>query len=164
MLQAGFARMDITLPLGTGLAGYFAPRYATDVREPLFLNAIAFSDGENKAVIITVDALGIRYMFCDEIRALIEEKTGVPADHVIINALHQHTSFVMRPKGGTCALEDKTYIDVLYRKFADVAKMAVDDLSDATLSVSVAPATVPLSFIRRYRMQDGSVKTNPGSK
>ena len=162
MLQAGFARLDITLPLGTGLAGYFAPRYATDVRDPMSLNAIAFSDGEKTAVLITVDALGMRYMFCDEIRALIEEKTGVPADHVIINALHQHTSFVMRPKGGTCALEDKTSIDVLYRKFADVAKMAVDDLSDASLFVSVAPATVPLSFIRRYRMKNGQVKTNPG--
>ena len=163
MLKVGFARLDITLPLGTGMAGYFAPRYATDVRDPLSLNAIAFSDGEQTSVLITVDALGMRFMFCDEVRALIEEKTGVPADHVIINALHQHTSFVMRPKGGTCALEDKTYIDVLYRKFADVAKMAVDDMADATLLVSVAPATVPLSFIRRYRMKDGSVKTNPGS-
>ncbi len=164
MFQAGFARLDITLPLGTGMAGYFEPRYATDVRDPLSLNAIAFSDGEQTSVLITVDALGMRYMFCDEVRALIEEKAGVPADHVIINALHQHTSFVMRPKGGTCALEDKTYIDVLYRKFADVAKMAVDDLTDATLFVGVAPATVPLSFIRRYRMKDGSVKTNPSSK
>ncbi len=164
MLQAGFARMDITLPLGTGMAGYFAPRPAKGVLDPLSLNAIAFSDGESRAVIITVDALGMRYMFCDEVRALIAEKTGVPADHVILSALHQHTSFVMRPKGGTCALQDQSYIDVLYRKFADVAKMAVDDLADAKLLVSVAPATVPLSFVRRYRMKDGSVKTNPNGE
>ena len=85
MLKAGFARLDITLPLGTGMAGYFAPRPAEGVRDPLSLNAIAFSDGNETAVIITVDALGIRYMFCDEIRALIEEKTGIPADHVIIS-------------------------------------------------------------------------------
>lgn len=162
MLQAGFARMDITLPLGTGLAGYFAPRPAKGVFDPLSLNAIALSDGKETALLITVDALGMRYMFCDEIRALIEEKTGVPADHVILTALHQHTSFVMRPKGGTCALQDKAYISVLYRKFADVAKMAVDDLSDAALHVSIAPAIEPLSFIRRYRMKDGQIKTNPG--
>lgn len=163
MLKAGFARLDITLPLGTGMAGYFAPRPADGVRDPLSLNAIAFSDGNETAVIITVDALGIRYMFCDEIKALIEEKTGVPADHVILSALHQHTSFVMRPKGGTCALQDQNYIDVLYRKFADVAKMAVDDLAEAKLLFGVAPATKPLSFIRRYRMKDGRVLTNPGS-
>ena len=164
MLKAGFARMDITLPLGTGLAGYFEPRPAKGVFDPLSLNAIAVSDGNETAIIITVDALGIREMFCKEIRALIEERTGVPADHVIINALHQHTSFVMRPKGGTCALQDTAYIDVLYRKFADVSKMAIDDMDDADLCVSIAPALEPLSFIRRYRMKDGSVKTNPGSK
>ena len=162
MLQAGFARMDITLPLGTGMAGYFAPRPANGVRDPLSLNAIAFSDGTQTALLITVDALGMRYMFCDEVKELITARTGVPADHIILSALHQHTSFVMRPKGGTCALQDQSYIDVLYRKFADVAQMAIDDLADATLSVGIAPATAPLSFIRRYRMKDGQVKTNPG--
>ncbi len=161
-MKVGFARMDITLPLGAGLAGYFSPRIADGVLDPLSLNAIAFSDTEQTALIITVDALGIRYMFCDEIKALIEERTGVPADRIILTALHQHTSFVMRPKGGTCALEDQAYIDVLYRKFADVAKMAIDDLADAKLLFGVAPATKPLSFIRRYRMKDGQVKTNPG--
>ena len=163
-MKAGFARLDITLPLGTGLAGYFAPRPATGVLDPLSLNAIALSDGNETAIIITVDALGIREMFCKEIRALIEERTGVPADHVIINALHQHTSFVMRPKGGTCALQDTGYIEMLYRKFGDVAKMAVNDMADADLCVSIAPAVEPISFIRRYRMADGRVKTNPGSK
>ena len=162
MLKVGFGRLDITLPLGTGLAGYFQPRPAKGVLDPLSLNAIAFSDGAQTALLITVDALGIREMFCDEIRALIAEKTGVAADHIIINALHQHTSFVMRPKGGTCALQDEAYISVLYRKFADVAKMAVDDMVEATLYFGVAPALEPLSFIRRYRMKDGSVKTNPG--
>ena len=155
--------MDITLPLGTGLAGYFAPRPAKGVFDPLSLNAIALSDGIQTALLITVDALGIRESFCKEIKALIEERTGVASDHIIINALHQHTSFVLRPKGGTCALQDSAYIDVLYRKFADVSKMAIDDMSDAELSVGIAPATERLSFIRRYRMKDGQVKTNPGS-
>lgn len=162
MLKSGFARVDITLPLGTGLAGYFAPRPAKGVLDPLYLNAIAVSDKKQTAIIITVDALGIREMFCQEIKAMIEKRTGVPADHIIINALHQHTSFVMRPKGGTCALEDKDYIDVLYRKFCDVSQMAIDDMEDSTLYVSIAPAKEPISFIRRYRMKDGQVKTNPG--
>ena len=163
MLQTGFSRVDITLPLGTGLAGYFSPRPADGILDPLSLNAIALSDGAQTALLITVDALGIREMFCKEIREMIEARTGVPADHIIINALHQHTSFVMRPKGGTCALQDATYIDVLYRKFCDVSQMAVDDMAETTLQVSIAPALEPISFIRRYRMKDGQVKTNPGN-
>ncbi len=161
MLKSGFARVDITLPLGTGLAGYFAPRLAKGILDPLSLNAIAISDGDQTALIITVDALGIREMFCNEIKAMIEERTNIPSDHIIINALHQHTSFVMRPKGGTCALEDTAYIDVLYRKFCDVSQMAIDDMEESALYVSVSPALEPISFIRRYRMKDGQVKTNP---
>lgn len=162
MLKSGFARADITLPLGTGLAGYFAPRYAKGVLDPLYLNAIAISDGEQTSLIITVDALGIREMFCKEIRDNIEKHTGVPSDHIVINALHQHTSFVMRPKGGTCALEDTIYIDILYRKFCDVSRMAIDDMEDSTLYYCCESAIEPISFIRRCYMKDGTIKTNPG--
>ena len=161
MLKAGFARLDITLPLGTGLAGYFSPRPAKGVLDPLYLNAVAMSNGEQTVLVITVDALGIRQMFCKEILSMIEKRTGVPCDHIIINALHQHTSFVLRPKGGTCALEDTAYIDLLYRKFCDVSQMAIDDMCDSELYVSCTPATQPISFIRRYRMKDGEVVTNP---
>ena len=106
MLKSGFARLDVTPPLGTIIAGYFEPRYASGVIDPLELNAIAFSDGENTSLLITFDALGMREMFCTEIRNLIAERTGVPADHIILSCLHQHTSVVLRPKGGTCALQD----------------------------------------------------------
>ena len=164
MLKSGFARLDVTPPLGTIIAGYFEPRYASGVIDPIELNAVAFSDGENTSLLITFDALGMREMFCTEIRALIEERTGVPADHIILSCLHQHTSVVLRPKGGTCALTDGPYLDVLYHKFADVAKMAVDDLAESTLSYAEKELEHPISFVRRYIMKDGSVRTNPGFK
>ncbi len=162
MLKAGFARLDVTPPLGTGLAGYFAPRYADKVLDPLELNAIALSDEKETILLIAFDALGMREAFCDEIRALIEERTGVAADHIILSCLHQHTSVVLRPKGGTCALMDEAYKSVLFRKFADVAQMALDDCREATLCKAMASVSEPLSFVRRYILKDGTVKTNPG--
>ena len=60
MIQAGFARLDITPPLGTPLAGYYNARFAKGVLDPLQLNALALSDGETTTVTITVDVLGIR--------------------------------------------------------------------------------------------------------
>lgn len=161
MIKTGFSRVDITLPLGAGLAGYYSPRPAKGVLDPLFLNAVAISNDEQTSLIITVDSLGIYEECCKEIKALIEERTKVAAEHIIINALHQHTSFVLRPKGGTCALDDTTYIDLLYRKFCDVSQMAIDDLEDSEIYYSCAPAIEPISFIRRYRMKDGSIATNP---
>ncbi len=163
-MKAGFGRLDMTPPLGTPLAGYYEARLADKVRDPLFLNALALSDGAHTAVIITADVLGIRRAYADEIRALVAQRVQIPVDHVMIAALHQHTSMRIADAWERSAVTDKTYLDVLYRKFCDVAQMAVDDLSDATISRAVKETDEPLAFIRRYRMKDGSVKTNPGVK
>ena len=81
----------------------------------------------------------------------------------MLSNLHQHTTFwldnLIRPNRLPAA-----YIEVLYAKFVDGAQMAIDDMAEAELFVSIAPAIEALSFIRRYRMKDGAVKTNPGSK
>ena len=57
MFQAGFARVDITPPLGSPLAGNSRYRPADRILDPLELNCVAFSDGENKAVLIAADLL-----------------------------------------------------------------------------------------------------------
>jgi hypothetical protein len=50
---------------------------------------------------------------------------------------------------------------MLYRKYCDVAKMALDDMKEATLCFAQEETAQPISFIRRYRMKNGACKTNP---
>ena len=164
MLKAGFARLDMTPPLGTPLAGYYSARFAKRVLDPLQLNALALSDGEKTAVMITADVLGIRRAYADEIRALVAERVKIPVECVMIAALHQHTSMRLADAWERSAVTDKPYLDLLYRKFADAAQMAVDDMSEAAAFRAAAGTAVPIAFIRRYRMKDGSVRTNPGAK
>ena len=57
--KAGFARVDITPPLGTPIVGYFEERHAKGVLDNLEANAVAFSDGNGTAVVIAADLLGI---------------------------------------------------------------------------------------------------------
>ena len=159
MMKAGFARLDMTPPLGTPLAGYYSQRLAKDVLDPLSLNAIALSDGESTAVLITADMLGIRRAYTDEIRALVAERVGIPADHLMICSLHQHTSMRLADAWERSAVTDKTYLDVFYRKICDVAKMAIDDMADATVSFAMKETAEPIAFIRRYFMKDGSVRS-----
>ena len=154
----------MTPPLGTPLAGYYSQRCATGVLDPLSLNALALSDGERTAVVITVDALGIRRAYADEIRAMIAERVQLPVDHVMITALHQHTSMRVADAWERSALTDETYRSVFYRKFCDVAQMAIADMSDAVASRAAGETPEKIAFIRRYRMQDGSVMTNPGKR
>ena len=45
-LKAGYARIDITPPLGVNIAGYFVERIADKILDPLEACALAVSDGK----------------------------------------------------------------------------------------------------------------------
>ena len=67
MLKAGFARLDMTPPLGSPMAGYFEYREAEGILDPLELNALAVSDGENTVVIVTADILMTNEIFATNV-------------------------------------------------------------------------------------------------
>ncbi len=161
MLKAGFARTDITPPLGTAIAGYFGKRYAKGVLDPLYINAVALTSGEETVILVALDVLGIYDTVADRMRAMISERTGVPTDHIMVAGLHQHTSFVLHPDR-ECMLEnDLGFYGVLLRKVADAAVMAMSDRREAHLSMGERELPEPLSFVRRYFGEDGNVYTNP---
>lgn len=162
MLKAGFARLDVTPPFGTPISGYFRERHVKGVLDPLELNAIALSDGENTSVLIVADFIGIKLAVANTLRARVSKCLGIPSKNVMISALHQHTSFVLRDTPAWNRVDDPAYLDVLYRKYENIAQMAVEDLSESTLETAAAETDTQLSFTRRYVMKDGSVATNPG--
>ncbi|MBQ7897947.1 MAG: neutral/alkaline non-lysosomal ceramidase N-terminal domain-containing protein [Clostridia bacterium] len=164
MLKAGFSRVDITPPLGTRLEGYFEIRHMKGILDPLYLNALALSDGEKTVLLITADVLQIRKNYADEIKAFISEKTGVDKNNIELTALHQHTSFGVRDLDSYNAVKDKNFMETLYRKFADVSAMAIEDMAETTAETAEKETSEQLSFIRRYVMNDGTVMTYPESR
>lgn len=162
MLKAGFSRVDVTPPLGSYVSGYFHDRYAKGIIDPLYLNAVAVSDGEDTALIITADFIGIGEEIATELRKKISDTTGVKPNNIIISALHQHTAICVRrfETGSNDFIFDTGFVDVLYRKFCDVSKMAVDDMSEARLGLAEMQALEQIAFIRRFLMKDGSIVTN----
>ncbi|MBQ3075873.1 MAG: hypothetical protein IJC26_07375 [Clostridia bacterium] len=164
MFQAGFARVDITPPLGSPLAGNSQYRPAEKILDPLELNCVAFSDGEHTALLITGDFLYVMEDAATRIRGMIAKRCDIPASHVFMQGLHQHTSLRIgtRPHVWGKGFDDQAYLDVLYRKYCDVASLAIRDLKDASLYLAEKETSDALSFIRRYEMKDGSYKMNPG--
>ena len=163
--KAGFARVDITPPLGTPIVGYFEERRARGILDNLEANAVAFSDGERAAVMIAADLLGIEGVeFNAALRRRVAEATGVSDEAVYIHCTHTHTGpGAGRAGKGRTDFFDGTdfYNEFLSFRLCDVARMAMDDLTPASLSAGAAEAR-RISFIRRYRMKDGSIRTNPG--
>lgn len=54
-LYAGFARIDVTPMLGIDLEGYYVKRTAKGILDKLEINALAISDGTEKAILISTD-------------------------------------------------------------------------------------------------------------
>ncbi|MBQ8309625.1 MAG: hypothetical protein IJX80_01265 [Clostridia bacterium] len=160
MLKAGFSRVDVTPPLGSYMAGYFFERYAKGVLDPIELNAIAYTDGKETVILIIADFIGVDMTYCDEIRQRISERVGVATDHIMLTSLHQHTSVCIAQKD-KYTRKDLPYMDMVYRKYCDVAQMALDDMKEATLGFAAEDTAVPIAFIRKYLMTDGTIVGHP---
>ena len=158
-LHAGFSRVDITPMMGIGLAGYYVPRYAEGVLDPLQINALALACGEEKAVLISVDHCGIVKEVLNPMREHICEVTGLPWESIYIHSTHTHTGPFLN-YNPTEPLEIE-YARSVYHKIADAAKFALEDLKPAKMGYGIGDAP-NIAFVRRFRMKDGSVRTNPG--
>ncbi len=161
MMQAGFARVDVTPPMGSPVDGYFRERVAEGVLDPIQLNALAISDGARRAVMIAGDFLGVDGYHVAIIKEEITRRTGLKNEEIFISGTHSHTSVFVRENPAKNLPQE--YINILYRKFADAAQMALADLADATLYTAEKKTAAPIGFVRRYRLSDGRVATNPGS-
>ena len=160
MLKVGFSRVDVTPPLGSYVSGYYYDRFAKGVLDPLELNALACNDGERTALLIIADFIGVDRVFCDGIREKIAARVGIPAEHIMLTSLHQHTS-VCIGMGDKYTRNDVVYMESLYRKYCDVAQMAIEDMKEATAEISAGDTAEPIAFIRKYLMKDGSVIGHP---
>ena len=159
MLKTGFSRVDITPPFGTSIAGYYEERLTDGVLDPLYATAVAFDDGDTRAVVMSLDLLGIPQPLMDEARTLIADTVGTSPTGVYLACTHTHTGpYIAGAKG---EIRHREYLDWMFSRLADAASLAFSDLAETQMS-ACRGRVEGVSFIRRFRMKDGSVRTNPG--
>ena len=161
---AGFARVDVTPPLGIPLVGYFSHRVADGVLDPLYVDCVAVSDGTNNALVYCVDDLHLTNPFMAKAFPAITAATGIPRDRIYVHATHIHTGPADWNRSGFSEEENRlvmSYAETRIAKMAEVGKLALADRTPAKIGIARTVCR-NISFIRRYRMKDGSVRTNPG--
>ncbi len=163
-LQVGFSRVNINPALGIPIPGYLNVRLAAGYLDDLEINALAFSTGEAKAVMLSCDHIGIRRVLQRQVIEAISAATGISPESVFIHATHIHTGPSIPGNGATP--EDKLplaeeYFHFFLQRATDAAILALQDLQPARLGYGTGHAP-GISFIRRYRMKDGTIQTNPG--
>lgn len=161
-LKAGFARLNITPMRGVPISGYFLERFSTGNLDELEVSALALESGEKRVVLISLDILNISTYIVEEMRNAVEKATGIPFEGVYIHATHTHTGPYIDPQRAESRKDlVEEYKTFVIKRVADVAANAVDDLKDATMGYAVGQSP-NVAFVRRFRMKDGSIKTNPG--
>lgn len=165
-LSVGFARANITPMRNIGLSGYFVKRPMDGVLDELEVNAVAIESGDKRILMISADLINIVTHVADDFRAAISAATGVDAEAIFLHGTHTHTGPVIDPKHPLLTKDDELalvveYVNFLRRRVVDVSLSAIDDLKPAKMGFGVGKAE-NIAFVRRYRMKDGTVRTNPG--
>lgn len=166
-LRAGAAQVDITPPIGAPMAGYYVPRVAEGVHDPLYVKAIVFEQNGVRVALAACDLVLLPRNLSQQARQIIQKQTGIAPDHVMISATHDHTGPVILQTPSRYNLKGKMlritrdYTNALPGRIAQAVEEAASRLQPAVIHAGVGRET-SLAFNRRYYMKDGAVGWNPG--
>ena len=154
-LNAGFGRTDITPDLGSLLMGYPRPdRAATGVRDGLEANALALSQGNASAVVISLTVCIVDDVEVEAIRRGVAERTGVAAQAITVGSTQTHSGPNTADFWGWCS-KDTAYIGRMVEGAIAAGVEAIRTLRPATVGIGTASSQVGVN--RRQIMEDHSV-------
>jgi hypothetical protein len=148
--KAGVASVNITPELPIWLSGFAARnKPATDKLDDLWAKALALesADGQ-RAVLVTIDLVGIDRDLSREVCRRIEERYKLPRSAVALNVSHTHSGPVVGENLAPMYSLDQQQTDRITRytrelidKLVGVAGKALNSLEPARLSYAVGKAT-----------------------
>ncbi len=151
-LEVGYGRVDITPDYPVGMAGSAASRISEGAMDPLDITFIALRQGENTFLLATMDLVGTYEEFAEPLRSHISQVTQIPAEYVILNSTHTHSSVAAR--SATSTGSERFRNDLLHWAQAG-AKTALEDLSPAQVWYGNIQ-TEGMTWVRHYKMADGT--------
>jgi len=155
--EVGFARLDMTPPLGVPMAGYFFERRVEGIRDPLYVSAIAVRDGEKTCIVMSCDHLGFRNPAIAVWLPKIAAAAGVEEEAVFLSCTHTHTGPVNL--GDPQFESDPQYDAWVERRLCDAAAMAVADCKPVEQMLTYEGECPGVTFTRRLKMKDGRYQT-----
>ncbi len=156
-LWAGAARVEITPPIGTPLAGYSRRhgRPSVGVDAPLYARALALSDGRRVAVLVSCEQLIIDEDLYRAVLQRLQRRYRIGRAELMLWATHTHAGpgaygrrFLEQLSMGRY---DARVFDLLHQRIAEAAARAVAMLAPA----SVRGGEVIVDGASRNRMETG---------
>ncbi|MHC4227764.1 MAG: hypothetical protein ACYSW0_10095 [Planctomycetota bacterium] len=161
LFRAGAAASNITPPLGGPIVGGWNSPSATHVYDELYAKCLVLDDGETRLGFVICDSLGIAREVYDKARQIINEKTGIPPDNIMMAATHTHSSVSAR--GTNRLVQDdqlNDYQQFLAMRIADGVRRAANNMEPARIGWGSGREPTQV-FNRRYFMKPGTPVPNP---
>jgi neutral ceramidase len=90
-LKAGFGRADITPKLGCQMVGYGnRPGGASGIHDRLQARAMVLEDAGGSWALVSNDLCYTSSDTVAAVRKVVQERTGIPGDHVLVSCTHTH--------------------------------------------------------------------------
>ena len=157
LLRAGAASVDITPKLfPLNMPGGHSANMADSAHDPLNSRALVLDDGKVKLVMVVVDNLGAGPEVLDEVKAIASEKTGIPADKMLISSTHTHTGASLNKRSEAAAAYWNIFVDGV----AESIIQAHAALQPAAVGASKHPLPEEV-FNRRWFLKPGKMPLNP---
>ena len=133
IFRAGAAAVDITPKPGVSLDGVISkPGPAKGVHDPLHARALVLDDGQTRLAIVVTELCMIDRETCDQAKASIQQRTGLPPQRVLISAVHTHAA--PRVRYGRRGPLDDEYYQFFVDRVAEAVQKAVANLQPAKVA------------------------------
>ena len=141
--------------------GYTFERIVDKIHDPLFARCLVLDDGSTRVAIVVVDICVMPRDLIDRAKQLAGERTGIPADRMLISATHTHSAPSVMSALGSNA--DPDYVEYLPGRIAEGIRLAAQRLEPAQIGWTVAAATEH-THSRRWIMRPDQIGVDPFGK
>ncbi len=171
-LHVGSARVDITPPLGTQIAGDIGRRRPAEmVLDPLYAKALILQHADERICLLVMDLLAMNTAWCDRLRTGLSARYGLPKDRIVIHITQTHAA----PSLGHCFCRDEwpqfqrsalaagaddAYNLIVEKAVMEVVGQALKTLQPVRIGMGRAIES-RVAFNRRFVMRDGTGRCHP---
>ncbi len=154
-LMLGVGREIITPAVGGHLYGYNPDVISKSINDDLTVTALYFEQDKVRTLMFSITVCEINTVLCDTIRCLLEEKTGVPKENIMLCATHTHSAPNVAGTEGWGDLDTEYCDSIFVPKILLAAEKALGNITCVKMRAAAGDSLVGVN--RRQMFENGHI-------
>ena len=129
---------------------------AESVNDDLSVTALCFAQDGVRALLVSFTVISMKTDLSNELRAMVEEKFGIPKTSVILHTIHNHSGPNISGGYGWGDMDTDYLNNTLIPGLMEATAEAIEKMQSVTMAVTTGESLVGVN--RRERLADNTVK------